>query len=86
MFSFYKSDYGTDLIKKFRRKSIIEEIIEDNSINEDIQVNIDDLSKRFKKKKRGRKIKKLAEAVKIVFVGLDLADQMTKPKNRFKLR
>ena len=93
----YKSEYRPDLFKKFRKKSIIEEIIEDNTTKTETNLNfesMEDLSKRFKdvkkKRKRRKKREKLADFVDLVFVGLkiglNLSDQVTKPQNGFKLR
>lgn len=92
MFSIYKSEYGSDLIKRFKRKSMIEEIIEDNSINEEVKSkfeSVNELSKRFnktkKRRKRRKKRQKIEKMVELVFIGLNLVDQVTKSKSSFKL-
>lgn len=93
MILLYKSEYRPNLFKKFRKKSIIEEIIEDNTTKTETNLNfenMEDLSKRFKdvkkKRRRARKREKLTQIVDIVFVGLNFIDQMTKTKDSFRLR
>lgn len=92
MYLFYKSDYGTNFLKKFKKKSIIEEIVENNLPKVDDNMTfetMENLSKRLnkvnKKKKRRKIVQKTGQIIDMIYVSLNFFDQVTKNRNRYKI-